>query len=183
MAPSQLRRYTTDNARVQLGRKVWELPGAMPEIVPSPDFKPANIDRKFTERSMALQAWGTYGILWPVVHYQLGVSPDAGRDRFTVVPQIPSRQYKVAGRDIRMGRGLVNVTATRGNGQLVTTVKQDRRSALTIGALLPAGAKVSTVRLDGHKVSYRVVTTARGREVRVAGGREVGRTALVVRYR
>ena len=37
--------------------------------------------------------------------------------------------------------------------------------------------------LDGHRVSYRVVTTARGREVRVAGGREVGRTALVVRYR
>ena len=69
---------------------------------------------------MALQAWGTYGILWPVVHYQLGVSPDAGRDRFTVVPQIPSGQYKVAGRDIRIGRGLVNVTATRGNGRLVT---------------------------------------------------------------
>ena len=55
-----------------------------------------NIDKQFTERSMALQAWGAYGILWPVVHYQLGVSPDVGRDRFTVVPQIPSGQYKVA---------------------------------------------------------------------------------------
>ena len=99
------------------------------------------------------------------------------------MPQIPSRQYKVAGRDIRIGRGLVNVTATRGNGRLVTTVQQDRRSALTVGALLPAGAKVSKVTLDGHRVSYRVVTTARGREVRAAGGREVGRTTLVVRYR
>jgi hypothetical protein len=182
MAPSQLRRYTTDNARVQLARKVWELPGAMPEIVPSPDFQPANIDRRFTERSMALQAWGTYGILWPVVHYQLGVSPDAGRDRFAVVPQVPSRQHKVAGRDIRIGHGLVNVTATRGNGRLVTTVRQDRRSALTIGALLPTGAKVSKVTLDGSRSRYRVVPTSRGREVRVAGGREAGRTALVVRY-
>ena len=78
MGPGQLRRYTTGNARVQLDPKVWELPGAMPEIAPSPDFG-SNIEKLFTERSMALQAWGTYGILWPVVHYQLGVSPDLGR--------------------------------------------------------------------------------------------------------
>ncbi len=119
---------------MQLDPTVWELPGAMPEIVPSPDFDPANIDRKFTERSMALQAWGTYGILWPVVHYQLGVSPDVGRKRFTVVPQIPSGQFKVAGRDIRVGTGLVNVTALRGNNRLATIVRQDRRHLLTVGA-------------------------------------------------
>jgi hypothetical protein len=183
MAPSQLRRYTTDNARVQLARKVWELPGAMPEIVPSPDFQPANIDRRFTERSMALQAWGTYGILWPVVHYQLGVSPDAGRKRFSVVPQIPSGQYKVAGRDVRIGTGLVNVTALRGNNRLETIVRQDRRYALTIGALVPTGKHVKKVTVDGRKASYRVITTARGREVRVGGGRTVGRTDLVVTLR
>ena len=40
----------------------WEMPGAMPEIVPSPDFE-ANINRLFTERSMVLQAWGAYGAL------------------------------------------------------------------------------------------------------------------------
>ena len=80
MGAGQLQRYTTANAAVQLDPSVWELPGAMPEIAPSPDFG-ANIDKLFTERSMALQAWGTYGILWPVVHYQLGVSPDAGRSR------------------------------------------------------------------------------------------------------
>ena len=49
----------------------------MPEIAPSPDFA-ANIDQPFTERSSA-QAWGTYGVLWPVVHYELGVAPDLGR--------------------------------------------------------------------------------------------------------
>ena len=52
----------------------------MPEILPSGDFT-ANIDRLFTERSMVLQAWGAYGVLWPVIHQWLGVSPDLGRGR------------------------------------------------------------------------------------------------------
>ena len=182
MAPSQLKRYTTGNAKVQVGPSVWEIPGAMPEISPSPDFG-SNMEKKFTERSSGLQAWGAYGILWPVVHYQLGVSPDAGRDRFTVVPQIPSGQYKVAGRDIRIGGGAVNVTALRGNGRLETIVRQNRHDRLTIGALLPTGKHVRSVRLDGHKATYRVVSTARGREVRVNGGKGLGVTDLVVRFR
>jgi hypothetical protein len=41
----------------------------MPEIVPGGDFG-ANIDRLFTERSMVMQAWGAYGVLW-----QLNGSP------------------------------------------------------------------------------------------------------------
>jgi hypothetical protein len=182
MAHTQLKRYTTGNARVQLDPNVWEIPGAMPEIAPSPDFG-SNITKKFTERSSGLQAWGAYGILWPVVHFQLGVSPDAGRGRFTVVPQIPSGQYKVAGRDIRIGTGLVNVTGLRGNNRLETIVRQDRRYALTIGALLPKGKHAGKVTVDGKKVPYRVVATARGREVRVGGGSGVGRTDLVVTLR
>ena len=117
------------------------------------------------------------------MHYQLGVSPDAGRSRLTVVPQIPSGQYKVAGRDIRVGTGAVNVTALRGNGRLETVVRQNRRYRLTIGALLPAGRHVRSVRVDGHQATYRVVTTARGREVRVDGGKGLGVTDLVVRLR
>jgi hypothetical protein len=39
------------------------------------------------------------------------------------------------------------------------------------------------VRLDGHRTSYRVVRTPRGREVRVDGGRGVGTTRLVVSVR
>ena len=138
MGSGQLRRYTTDNALVQLDPKVWELPGGMPEISPSPDFG-KNIEKRFTERSMALQAWGTYGILWPVVHYELGVSPDIGRDRVSVVPQVPSGQHTVAGQHVRLGAGHVNVTATRESGRLETVVRQSRDWHLTIGALLPDG--------------------------------------------
>ncbi len=182
MRGDQLQRYTRDNATVQLDPKVWELPGAMPEISPSPDFG-ANIDKLFTERSMALQAWGTYGVLWPVVHFELGIAPDVGRGRLSVVPQVPAGQHRVAGRDIRLGHGAVAVVATRRSGVLRTTVVRDRRWALTIGAVLPRGAAVGAVRLDGARTSYRVVRSARGRELLVHAGRVTGTSRLAVHLR
>ena len=182
LGADQLGRYTTGNARVQLDPAVWELPGAMPEIAPSPDFG-SNIEKLFTERSMALQAWGTYGILWPVVHYQLGVSPDLGRERVRVVPQVPAGQQRVSGRHIRLGPGWVDVTASRSGKVLRTVVRQSGRWQLTIGAVLPAGAQVASVRLDGRGAGHRVVQTARGRTLLVNGGHTRGRTDLVVRLR
>ncbi|GAA1550853.1 glycogen debranching protein [Kribbella lupini] len=160
--------YTTGNARIQLDPKVWETPGAMPEIAPSPDA-PANIDRPFTDRSMALQAWGAYGVLWPVVHQQLGVDPDLGHGKLAVVPQIPGGQQKVAGSNIKVGRGSVDVSARLVHKDLWTDVKvRGVRADVTIGAVLPAGAKVAKVSVDGRSTSYQVVTTSRGTEVRVA---------------
>jgi hypothetical protein len=167
----QSRIYSDDNARVQLAPKVVEVPGDMPEISPSPlpDFG-SNIDKKFTERSSGLQSWGTYGVLWPVVHFDLGVAPDLGRGRLSVVPQVPAGQHRVAGANIRLGHGSVDVTATHANGALTTMVHRQVAAQLTVGAVLPAGAHATTVRLNGHRVDYRVVHTARGREVLVNAG-------------
>jgi hypothetical protein len=165
---TQARRYSDDNARVQLSPKVAEVPGDMPEISPSPlpDFG-SNIDKKFTERSSGLQAWGTYGVLWPVVHYDLGVAPDMGNGGVLVVPDVPQGQKRIAGDNIRLGRGHIDVAASRRNGLLTTTVHRAVHAALTIGAVLPAGKHVSSVKLNGNPVSYHVVHTARGREVLV----------------
>ena len=41
----------------------------------------ANIDRCWSCRAMFMQAWGHYGTAWPVVHQQLGVRPDLGREQ------------------------------------------------------------------------------------------------------
>ncbi|NIK56754.1 glycogen debranching protein [Kribbella shirazensis] len=159
--------YTTGNARIQLDPSVWETPGAMPEIAPSPD-SPANIGRPFYDRSMSLQAWGAYGILWPVVHQQLGVDPDLGHGRIAVVPQLPEGQQKVAGSNIRVGRGAVDVSARLAGKELSTEVTmKDVAAALTVGAVLPDGAKVQRVTVDGHAAQYKVVTTSRGTEVHV----------------
>ena len=99
--------YIRGNARSQLDPDLWEMPGAMPEIVPGGDFG-ANIDRLLTERSMVMQAWGAYGVLWPVVHQWLGVSPDLGRGRLAVVPQLPPAR----GRRRRGGSGSAATSAS-----------------------------------------------------------------------
>jgi hypothetical protein len=162
--------YTTGNARIQLDPTLWETPGAMPEIAPSPDF-PANIGRPFTDRSMMLQAWGAYGVLWPVVHQHLGVSPDLGHGRLSVLPQLPPGQTRVAGSNIMLGRGSVDVTATRAGDVLRTEVRSRGLAVqLTAGAVLPAGASVKRVTVNGSSSAYRVVQTARGNEVQVTTG-------------
>jgi hypothetical protein len=172
--------YTTGNARAQLDPDLWEMPGMMPEIVPGGSFG-ANIDMLFTKRSMVMQAWGAYGTLWPVVHQWLGVSPDAGRRQVTVVPQVPSGQTRAAGKQIRVGRGSVDVAATHRGRVYRTTVELHGRLALTIGMVLPRGARITSAMLDGHRVRPQLVTTSRGLEVRVAQGAGQGTSRLVVR--
>ncbi len=180
---AQQRTYTDDNAKIQLDPSLWEMPGAMPEIAPSPDFQ-ANIDRPFTGRSMVLQAWGAYGDLWPVVHQQLGVSPDMGRHRLEVVPQVPQGQTRVAGRHILVGGGAIDVTATAAGKALRTVVtRHAARAALTIGQVLPSGAHVAAVTLDGRSVAYTVRHTARGDEVVANAGSRDGTSVLAVTLR
>ena len=114
----QQRRYTDDNAPQQLDPTLDEMPGAMPEIAPSPDF--GREHRPAVHRAVqVLQAWGAYGTLWPVVHQQLGVRPDLGRGVLAVVPQLPEGQDRIEGRQIsglaRAARGCApSATATAG---------------------------------------------------------------------
>jgi len=178
----QQQRYTSANARIQLDPELWEAPGAMPEIAPGGSFG-ANIDKPFHDRSMVLQAWGTYGILWPVVRQQLGIAPDIGRDQLTVVPRIPDGQEEISGRHIRIGNGSVDVAATRDRATLTTTVKRRVLTELTIGVALPSGADVRAVRLNGRSAEYRISKTPQGTELLVDVPTGLGTTGLVVRYR
>jgi hypothetical protein len=151
-----------------------EQPGAMPEIFPSPD-QGANIDRCWTCRSMFMQAWGNYGTAWPVVHQWLGVQPDLGNGALTVVPQVPTGQSTVGGRDIRLGAGAVDVLATHVGNRYRTLIDVGRRVGaddVVIGHTLPRGAHPSEVTLDGRSVHhYQVRETNRGVEVTVHTGR------------
>ena len=177
----QLQRYQDMLATVQVDPNVFETPGAMPEIAPSPDFV-ANIDRSWTGRSMALQAWGTYGVLWPVVHFELGVAPDLGNGTLSVVPQVPEGQHRVAGRDIRLGRGSVDVEAQRTSDSLTTTVHNRSGARLTVGAVLPSGATAHSATLDGQPVALHVVHTARGDVVTAPVPEGTSAATMVVRY-
>jgi hypothetical protein len=171
--------YIRGNARSQLDPSLWEMPGAMPEIVPSPDFG-ANIDRLFTERSMVMQAWGAYGVLWPVITQWLGVSPDLGRGQLAVVPQLPARQTKASVNTVKLGLSSIDVTAEHQGGTYTTTVTRHGRMDLRIGAVLPDGATVASATLNGSPVKPKLVKTRRGLEAVVAAKPEQRTATLVI---
>ena len=181
LGAGQQQRFTAANRRLQLPDPD-EQPGAMPEIAPSPDYG-RSINRPFYDRAMVLQAWGTYGTLWPVVHQQLGVRPDMGRDRLEVTPQVPHGQSQVAGSNIRLANGAVDVAASH-SGDTYTTrvVLRVPLTGFTIGHTLPRGADVAQVRLDGQPASYTTQTSNRGVEV-LAAAPASGTHELVVTSR
>jgi hypothetical protein len=178
LSANQQGHYIKGNARSQLDPELWEMPGAMPEIVPSPDFE-ANIDRLFTERSMVMQAWGAYGVLWPVLHQWLGVAPDLGRDRVAVVPQLPAGQTKASADSVKLGVFTIDVAATHQGSAYTTTVTRHGRTNLRIGAVLPDGATVASATLNGSPVKPKLVRTTRGLEATV-GARAGQRAATLV---
>ena len=153
-----------------------EQPGALPEILPSPDFdgagdRDANILRCTRCRAMVMQAWGNYGTMWPVVHQQLGVRPDLGRERVTVVPQVPTAGSPIAGENIRLGSGALElVQASRGSGEYRTVVDTGDApvTRLVIGHTLPRGTGAVDATLDGDPVSVMRRVTNRGVEITVA---------------
>jgi hypothetical protein len=178
LGPDQQQRYTGAEAEPMFAEP-WtrgtpdEQPGALPEILPSPDFDPAgprdaNIDRCWTCRAMFLQAWGHYGTVWPVVHQQLGVQPDMGRGRLTVVPQVPPGQPRVVGENIRLGNGDVDVRASHAGNVYRTVVRLHvGLSRFVIGHTVPRGSSVKSVRLDGRRTGYKKRLTNRGLEILV----------------
>ena len=111
---------------------------------------------------MVMQAWGAYGVLWPVVHQWLGVSPDLGRDRVSVVPQVPANEDSIFGSKIRLGGSSIDVRATHRGSSYATIV--DRRSpvALTIGMVLPKNARIQIIALNGEPVTPQLVQTSPG---------------------
>jgi len=166
LGPGQQKRYTDDLAQLQLGT-VAEQPGMMPEIGPSPDFI-ANIDQPFNERSSLEQAWGTYGVLWPVVHQQLGVDPQLGDGLLEVLPNVPTGQSSVSGSAIRIGAGTINVSAMHSGNNWMTTVQSSLTCTLHVGVTLPAGSTVQRVTLNGTATAYSVRDTNAGRQVFVS---------------
>jgi len=169
LGPNDQQRYTDALAQLQIG-SVEEQPGTMPEIGPSPDFA-ANVTQPFNERSSLNQAWGTYGVLWPVVHQQLGVDPQLGHGLLEVLPSVPPGQSTVSGSNIRIGSGTIDVSATHSGNTWTTTVTfgpSGLSCVLHVGTTLPAGSTVQSVMLNGAPVAYTTRDINPGRQVLVS---------------
>lgn len=181
LGDDQQDRFVDANASLQLPEPD-EIPGAMPEVAPSPEYG-RSIDEPFTDRLMALQAWGSYGTVWPVVAQRLGVRPDMGRGRLEVTPQVPPGRPRIGAENVRVGDGSIDVQAHAAGAQYRTRVTCHASLArLVVGHTLPAHAEVARVTLDGEDVEYEVRDTNRGREV-IVETEATEERSLVVRTR
>jgi hypothetical protein len=141
-----------------------EQPGALPEIVPSPQYDPF-VD--FRDRAMFMQAWSSYGVQWPVIYHFLGVRPNVPEDTLTVMPDVPESWPGLSVSNLRVGDGTVEAAAEVDGNRYTTFVDAPGEWTLVIGHVLPDGAQVESVTLDGAPVPYSIVDTPRGREVQV----------------
>ena len=141
-----------------------EMPGALPEIAASPGYDPFGDLR---ERAMFMQAWSAYGVQWPIIHHFLGIDPDVPAKRLSIVPDVPEGWPGLSVKNLRVGTGVIAVTASRAGDVFTTKVDAPEGLTLTLGHTLPADAEVLDVTLDEASVEWQAVDTRRGREVRV----------------
>jgi hypothetical protein len=100
-----------------------------------------------------------------------------------VTPQVPQGQSRVAGSNIRLAGGAVDVAASHADDTYTTRVMLGMPlPAFTIGHMLPRGTGVARVTLDGRQVAYSTVTSNRGVEV-LAAAPTSGTHELVVTAR
>jgi glycogen debranching enzyme len=153
-----------------------EMPGALPEISPSPEYDPF-VD--FRDRAMFMQAWSSYGVQWPVIHHFLGIDPNIPAGTLSVVPDIPDSWPGLSVQNLKVGDGTMTVSASRKGKRYTTEVSAPAGWTMTIGQTLPAGSTVKSVTLDGSSTTYDVVDTTRGREVRVETTTDQNHTLVV----
>ena len=105
------------------------MPGALPEISPSPEYDPF-VD--FRDRAMFMQAWSSYGVQWPVINNFLGIRPDVPHRRLSVVADVPDSWPGLSVRRLQQQVGAekdgvygdetaarVKATVKKGDGKLV----------------------------------------------------------------
>jgi hypothetical protein len=141
-----------------------EQPGALPEQMPSPDYIMFPF-QPLIRRAMVMQAWASYGIVYPIVCCFLGIQPHLPQGWLTVVPQLPKSLPHLSIENLRIGDQILAVAAQRLNKLYVTEVTLPAGCRLEIGHALEAGVSIESVTLNGEATDYEVRSTHRGSEV------------------
>jgi glycogen debranching enzyme len=147
-----------------------EMPGALPEILPSPDYDPFTDMR---DRAMFMQAWSSYGIHWPIINHFLGIRPEVPNDTLYVVPQLPPSWPELSVTNLRVGDGSIDVSVEAESNTYRIHVSDHPGLKLTMGYTLPFDADTVSVFLDGAETSYEIVDTIRGREIWIVTNSDV----------
>jgi glycogen debranching enzyme len=104
-----------------------------------------------------IQAWSSYGLVWPVVHFFLGFRPDAANRRAHFIPHLPVSWQNACLQDVRVGSASFDLSAT-GTEQTfqVTLETNDPSYEVTLGCVYPVNRdrEPHSVTLNGTLVSF-----------------------------
>jgi glycogen debranching enzyme len=128
-----------------------EMPGALPEVLPSPEY---DVFGDLNERAMFMQAWSSYGVQWPVISQILGITPLMQDGRVNVLPHLPPGWDTASVENLRVGTGSIDVSASRDGMVYTTRVSASFDIVLTIGQVLPLATEVETVRVNGEPAAF-----------------------------
>jgi glycogen debranching enzyme len=125
------------------------MPGAYSEILP--------------DGGCFIQAWSSYGIIWPVIHFFLGFQPDAAKQRVRCFPHLPSAWQHARLQDVRVGSASFNLYVIRTEQDLQVTLEtSDPSYEVTLGCAYPVDRDPLSVTLNGVPVSFTRTSIGEG---------------------
>jgi glycogen debranching enzyme len=118
-----------------------QMPGAYSDISP--------------DRGCFIQAWASYGIIWPVVYSFLGFRPDAANRRVHFVPQLPGSWHTARLQDVRVGSARMNLFVEKREHDLQIILEtSDPTYEITLGCTYPLDRKPCSATLNGIPASF-----------------------------
>jgi glycogen debranching enzyme len=119
------------------------MPGACSEILP--------------DGGCFVQAWSGYGTIWPVVHFFLGLRPDAAHRRIHCIPHLPAAWSQARLQHVRVGSADLTIQVSRTEQDLQMTVETSDPSYEVIPGCtcsMKDAREPQSVTLNGTPVSF-----------------------------
>ncbi|HET8910381.1 MAG TPA: hypothetical protein VFN23_02890, partial [Ktedonobacteraceae bacterium] len=101
-----------------------------------------------------VQAWSSYGIIWPVMHYFFGFRPRAAEGKLWFAPHLPSSWQQARLENVRVGSANMTLDILRTNqAACIVLVTDDPSYEVTLGLITPEASNVQSVTFNGVRVS------------------------------
>jgi glycogen debranching enzyme len=123
---------------------------------------PGAVSEALPDQWCFLQLWSNVGLVSPVVECFLGIEPRAAERRLRIAPNLPSTWAGAEVRRLRMGDTFMDVRFSRDQQGVRVEVGGASGWTLELGAVLPPGATLRDVRLNGQPVTWRTEQTHAG---------------------
>src|SRR5215469_9658757 len=115
---------------------------------------PGTISEFSPDAGCFLQLWSSYGVIWPVVRYFLGLDPDVARRRLILAPHLPASWPSVRLDAVPLGDTLADVEVeVSGDTTRVRLTLSDPRWEVRLGVVGLADVRMPTATLSGEMVA------------------------------